>query len=381
MSLHGGPLPLPNGSVRWQPSMGPPLAARQDTVTVAQSPAAQQQHERQTQDGQGATEQKALSRPVCEAWLLAHPAFPDRRPGLLKAVLLGLGQAAQSWHMHEASSDIEHEKNKKIIISEATNGALISALFITVTTSAMFDGEGVPQNGMQDSLAMTNLYYSLHTVATFCFAMSIVYSLTLLLIMESVHGKDASDISHALGVGIHWPITNFVVGILLLLVAMFLKGFYDVSLWVWIVGWVVITVMLVIFSAFLGSAVQAQWDVMYHRLRGPGDTSKEASKPENLRQTLAPGHFVMGGSFGFLSTVNDLKLVQEWITQLPEIDETAKEQICSAFQEDLVDLEALVELTADDFLRLGVSKIGWQKKLFRKGKQEMMLRGTAVVGM
>ena len=242
-------------------------------------------------------------------------------------------------------------------------------------------GPTVVDRGPRDDLPPTNLYYSLHTVATFCFAMSIVYSLTLLLIMESVHGKDASDISHALGVGIHWPITNFVVGILLLLVAMFLKGFYDVSLWVWIVGWVVITVMLVIFSAFLGSAVQAQWDVMYHRLRGPGDTSKEASKPENLRQTLAPGHFVMGGAFGFLSTVNDLKLVQEWITQLPEIDETAKEQICSAFQEDLVDLEALVELTADDFLRLGVSKIGWQKKLLRKGKQEMMLRGTAVVGM
>jgi hypothetical protein len=73
--------------------------------------------------------------------------------------------------------------------------------------------------------------------------------------------------------------------------------------------------------------------------------------------------------------------VWEWITQLPEIDETTKQRIFSAFQEDLIDVEALVELTADDFLRMGVSKIGWQKKLLRKGKQEMVLRSIAVVGM
>ena len=72
----------------------------------------------------------------------------------------------------------------------------------------------------------------------------------------------------------------------------------------------------------------------------------------------------------------DLKLVQEWITQLPEIDETTKRRICSAFRKDLVDVEALVELSTDDFLRLGVSKIGWQKKLLRQGKQEMELRSS-----
>jgi hypothetical protein len=55
--------------------------------------------------------------------------------------------------------------------------------------------------------------------------------------------------------------------------------------------------------------------------------------------------------------------------------------MCSVFQEDLVDVEALVELTVDDFLRLGVSKICWQKKLLRKAKQEMVLRGTVVVVM
>jgi hypothetical protein len=155
--------------------------------------------ELQTQNVQGASKRTALERPVRDAWILAHPTFPDSRPGMLKSVMLGLGQAAQSWHMHEASSEMDHEKNKKIIIAEATNGALISALFTTVTTSAMFNSDGVPKNGIEDSLTMINLYYSLHTVATFCFAMSIVYALTLLLIMESAHGQDASDISHALG--------------------------------------------------------------------------------------------------------------------------------------------------------------------------------------
>ena len=100
-----------------------------------------------------------------------------------------------------------------------------------------------------------------------------------------------------------------------------------VSLWVWMLGCVVITVMLVIYSAFLGSALQAQWDVMDHRLRGARDTSKafeKASKPESLRQTPAPGHGVTVGAFGVFSEVNDLKLVQEWITQLPEIDATTR---------------------------------------------------------
>ena len=83
-----------------------------------------------------------------------------------------------------------------------------------------------------------------------------------------------------------------------------------------------------------------------------------------------------------LSEANrDLGLLQEWITQLPEIDETKKQQIFLAFQEDLVDVETLVELNGDDFLRMGVSKIGWQKNLLRKGKQEMVLRGCEVFDM
>jgi hypothetical protein len=172
------------------------------------------------------------------------------------------------------------------------------------------------------------------------------------------------------GVGIHWPITNFILGILFLLVALFVKGYHDVSFWVWLLGIAIIALMLIVYAAFLGAAVQAQWDVMDHRLRG-------------LRQTPVAGDLVVGSAFGCgaLHEVNDLKLVQEWITQLPEIDETTKQRMCTVFQEDLVDVEALVELTVDDLLRLGVSKIGWQKKLLRKAKQEMVLRGTVVVGM
>ena len=125
---------------------------------------------------------------------------------------------------------------------------------------------------------------------------------------------------------------------------------------------------------------------MNHRLRSSGGTVKaaSASKPERLHETTVLGDFVgsdVGWQCGTQSETNYLKLVQEWITQLPEIDETTKQRMRSAFQEDLVDVEALLELTTDDFLRLGVSKIGWQKKLLRKAKQEMLLRGIAVVGM
>ena len=196
------------------------------------------------------------SRSAREAWLMKHPEFPNTRPGIFKALLMGLTQAAQSWHMHEAATEVDHEKNKKIIISEATNGALVAALFLTVSTATLFDGDGAPDNGMKDVAGMTNLYFTLHSVATFCFAMSILYSLTLLLIMESVHGKDASDLSHALGVGIHWPITNFVVGILLVLAALFLKGFFDLSTWVWITGFIIISVMIAIYFSFLATGRQ-----------------------------------------------------------------------------------------------------------------------------
>jgi hypothetical protein len=132
----------------------------------------------------------------------------------------------------------------------------VAALFLTVSTATIFDGDGPPSNGLKDVAGMTDLYFSLHNVATFCFALSILYSLALLLMVESVHGRDASDLSHVLGVGFHWPITNFVVGILLLLAALFVKGFFDVSRWVWITGFVIIGVMIAVFFSFLATGRQ-----------------------------------------------------------------------------------------------------------------------------
>jgi cytochrome bd-type quinol oxidase subunit 2 len=192
-------------------------------------------------------------RAVRDAWILSHPRVPKTRPGLLYAIFLGLIQAPQSWKMHQASTESEHVQNKKIIVSEATNGALVGALFMTVTTANIFDGDGVPGNGMETRPSIVNLYYSLNCTSTFCFSMSIIYSLALLLIMESLNDKDASDISHALGMGIHWPITNFILGILLLVVALFVKGYFDVDLWVWIIGIIILSVQLSIYFIFLGT--------------------------------------------------------------------------------------------------------------------------------
>jgi len=109
---------------------------------------------------------------------------------------------------------------------------------------------------MREAPGVGDLYFTLHTVATFAFAMSILYSLELLLIMESVNGRDASNVSHALGVGIHWPMTNFVLGIVMFLAALFVKGYYDVSRSVWIAGIIIIIVMIMIYFGFLATGAQ-----------------------------------------------------------------------------------------------------------------------------
>mmetsp|Transcript_54485 Transcript_54485/g.88337 ORF Transcript_54485/g.88337 Transcript_54485/m.88337 type:complete len:203 (-) Transcript_54485:121-729(-) len=178
----------------------------------------------------------ATNRKVRDAWILAHPTFPQTRPGLLTAILLGFGQSAQSWQIHQACDEAEHEKNKKIVIAEASSAALVSALFLTVTTTVIFEVEGMPQNGISEVGGLTNLFYSLFVMATMCFAMSIVYSLSLIIIMESCSGEDATEVTHALGIGVHWPISNFIIGIFLLLIALFVKGYFDVDRWVWILG-------------------------------------------------------------------------------------------------------------------------------------------------
>ena len=289
-------------------------------------------------------------RQVRDAWFLAHPAFPRTRPGLLLAMLMGLSQAAQSWHMNEASTHRDHEKNKNIVKAEATNGALVAALFITVTTSSLFSPDGIPQNGMESAYGMTNLYFTLMTTATFFFAMSIIYSLTLLLVFESAHGKDATDLSHALGLGIHWPITNFIIGVMLLLVALFVKGFFDVDLWVWIVGIVFISLLIVVYFFFLATAVQAQWDVMDATLRA--------------QDTVA-------GGFHSNMLSGSLQLAQEWIRLLPDMDDVTRDGVLSRFQDQLIDAEALIDLTPDDFAQLGLSKLGWQKTMLRRAREEL----------
>lgn len=263
---------------------------------------------------------------------------------------MGLTQAAQSWHMNEASTHRDHEKNKNIVKAEATNGALVAALFITVTTSSLFSPDGIPQNGMESAYGMTNLYFTLMTTATFFFAMSIIYSLTLLLVFESAHGKDATDLSHALGLGIHWPITNFIIGVMLLLVALFVKGFFDVDLWVWIVGIVFISLLIVIYFFFLATAVQAQWDVMDATLRA--------------QDTVA-------GGFHSNMLSGSLQLAQEWIRLLPDMDDVTRDGVLSRFRDQLIDAEALIDLTPDDFAQLGLSKLGWQKTMLRQARKEL----------
>lgn len=261
-------------------------------------------------------------------------------------MLLGLTQAAQSWKMHKASNLVEYGQNKKIIIAEATNGALVGALFLTVSTANIFDGDGVPDNGMAETPGMVNLYYTLNCTATFCFAMGILYSLALLLIMESLNEKDASEISHALGMGIHWPITNFVIGILLLLGALFLKGYFDVDFWVWITGIMIMFVQICTYFVFLAIAVQAQWDLM-----DKDDDSEVISQ-------ISP----------------DVRIAQQWVSQLSEIDDETIHNVCACFKDQLVDVYVLADMTASDFALLGVSKIGWQKNLVRRARQELATR-------
>ena len=116
-----------------------------------------------------AGEPRVADRSVKDARLMKHPEFPKNRPGLLHAVGLGLTQAALSWHMHEAKTEHEHEKNKKIIIAEATNGALVAALFVTAgdAHAATIDLVTVGNPGnVADTEVMSDLTTGYGSVAT-----------------------------------------------------------------------------------------------------------------------------------------------------------------------------------------------------------------------
>lgn len=149
-------------------------------------------------------------------------------------------------------------------MTECTNAALVSALFITITVGPVFDVDGMPSNGMAERHRMTNLYYSLFVASSLLFAMSIIYSITLLIIFESLTPPDALKLAHALGTRIHWPLQNFVGGVLLLLSALLLKAYWDVSLWTWISGIVCIAILLTAYFSFLAWSVHCASAMGHH---------------------------------------------------------------------------------------------------------------------
>jgi len=48
---------------------------------------------------------------VHEARLMKHPQFPESRPGFFKAMLMGLTQAAQSFHVHSMKQRLKTTTN------------------------------------------------------------------------------------------------------------------------------------------------------------------------------------------------------------------------------------------------------------------------------
>ena len=341
---------------------------------------------------------------VRDAWLLAHPTFPTSRPGRLQAIYMGFFIIPQSWHMHGGNS-------KTIIITEASIALLMSTLSFTVTISPVLDLRGVPPNGMADVSGMANLFYALLFTASLCFAMSMVYSLVMLVVMQSHDSKEANALALRVGQAIHWPVTNWILGAIIGLVAAFLKMYFDVDLWVWVCLIGVVCSMLLVFCFFLGSIVQIQWDAMdlklsqrarrfepaenvnavrsdtvdigavhpstFVSLAAPEPPPQPVTDPESNPQSLNYPIIISGGSFGCFelpcveTNNDDFALVQEWVTRLAGIDDETRERVCRCFQEEYIDMEALVELDFADFSRLGVSKTGWQKHLLRRARGEL----------
>jgi len=52
-----------------------------------------------------------------------------------------------------------------------------------------------------------------------------------------------------------------------------------------------------------------------------------------------------------------MNLVQEWVRQLPEMDDETQYHVCACLRQELVDVEVLVEMTSSDFDRLGLCKV------------------------
>ena len=68
----------------------------------------------------------------------------------------------------------------------------------------------------------------------------------------------------------------------------------------------------------------------------------------------------------------DVELVQRWLRDLVGLPPAVSRR----FHDEAVDVEALVELDDRELTNLGVSKMGWQKKLVRRAREELQARSS-----
>jgi len=57
------------------------------------------------------------------------------------------------------------------------------------------------------------------------------------------------------------------------------------------------------------------------------------------------------------STADDIKIVQGWVAQLPEMDASTLIKLCARFEEELLDVHAVSTLTSAEFAELGIFKV------------------------
>ena len=68
----------------------------------------------------------------------------------------------------------------------------------------------------------------------------------------------------------------------------------------------------------------------------------------------------------------DVELVQRWLRDLVGLPPAVSRR----FHDEAVDVEALVEFSSCELTNLGVSKMGWQKKLLRRAREELQARSS-----
>ena len=72
------------------------------------------------------------------------------------------------------------------------------------------------------------------------------------------------------------------------------------------------------------------------------------------------------------ATPRDVELVQRWLRDLVGLPPAVSRR----FHDEAVDVEALVEFSSCELTNLGVSKMGWQKKLLRRAREELQARSS-----